>query len=198
LAKYDGNNLIVFSHPTGGIEYVNIPPYVYRGSLYFGYRTLQGYNLTKLSDTITIKLCSGSNAFLTSSVSGANYNWQLNTGSGFVNITDNANYSGTNTISLQINNAPSNWTNYQYRCVVGSRFSEVFKLQFENQWTGSVSSAWENPLNWSCGILPDSNTNVIINSGIVTINSNVIVSTLSLAPGVSITVNTGFNLIVLH
>lgn len=32
------------------------------------------------------------------------------------------------------------------------------------RWSGSVSSAWENPLNWSCGSLPDSNSIVIIPS----------------------------------
>lgn len=32
------------------------------------------------------------------------------------------------------------------------------------RWLGNVSSAWENPLNWSCSSLPDSNSIVIIPS----------------------------------
>jgi hypothetical protein len=32
------------------------------------------------------------------------------------------------------------------------------------RWTGTSSSAWENPLNWSCGSLPDSNSIVVIPS----------------------------------
>jgi len=65
-------------------------------------------------------------------------------------------------------------------------------------WTGTVSSAWENPNNWSCGILPDANTNVTINSGTVIVNSNVICRTLTVMPGVIFTVSSPFKLTIAH
>ena len=66
-------------------------------------------------------------------------------------------------------------------------------------WEGTVSTAWENPANWSCNVLPDMNTDVIINGGKINypvINSNPTVRTLRLNPGATGTVNTGFTLTV--
>lgn len=65
-----------------------------------------------------------------------------------------------------------------------------------NTWTGAVNSAWETAGNWSCGIVPDSTTNVMINSGTVILNSNRSVKSFTLSPGVNFKVNTGFNLTV--
>jgi beta-glucanase (GH16 family) len=68
-------------------------------------------------------------------------------------------------------------------------------------WTGAVSNAWENPLNWSCGIIPDSTTDVIINAvgtDMVTVSSDVIIRSLQLNPAVHLNVNSGYNFKVLH
>ncbi len=67
-----------------------------------------------------------------------------------------------------------------------------------NYWTGSVSSDWENPANWSCGKVPDANTDVIINSGTVVTNSNIFIRTLMLNPTVDFTIGTGTNFTVLY
>ena len=67
-----------------------------------------------------------------------------------------------------------------------------------NTWTGSVSSAWETPGNWSCGVIPGATTQVIINSGPVIVNSNAICKTININPTVIFTVNTGFNFTVLQ
>ena len=61
-------------------------------------------------------------------------------------------------------------------------------------WTGAVDSLWENSGNWSCGRIPDVNTDVIINSGTVTINSAAICRSISAAPAANITVTPGFSL----
>lgn len=53
----------------------------------------------------------------TSSGSGLAYQWQLNSGSGFVDITDNVLYGGINTATLSVNNASLTLNNYKYRCV---------------------------------------------------------------------------------
>jgi hypothetical protein len=78
-----------------------------------------------------------------SCITGAVYQWQVNAGSGFINIVNNGNYSGVNTGTLQINNAPSSWNGYQYRCVVDGNNSAVSTLGFTSYWNGSVSNAWK-------------------------------------------------------
>ena len=65
-----------------------------------------------------------------------------------------------------------------------------------NVWTGAVSTAWENTGNWSCGILPDQNTNVEITAGTVIINSDPVIKSLAIAPGVIISLNPGKNLTI--
>lgn len=64
-------------------------------------------------------------------------------------------------------------------------------------WTGSVSTQWENPLNWSCNTVPGSSSNVIIAQGNITVNSNVTVNSLTVLPGVSLLVSPGYNITVL-
>lgn len=55
------------------------------------------------------------------------YQWQVNTGAGFVNIQDGAVYSGTGTSSLSILNATAAMSGYVFRLQVGSDcFLDVF------------------------------------------------------------------------
>ena len=144
-------------------------------------------------------LCPGGNSVLNSSItSGSNFQWQVNTGGGFINISDNTNYSGSNTRGLQLTSIPYSWNGYQYRCVIDGNYSDIYALQFMNSWTGSVSTDWENSGNWSCGKVPDSNTDVILNSGTVVLNSNVIIRSLKLNPGVQFINSTGFTLTITH
>ncbi|HMJ46672.1 MAG TPA: FG-GAP-like repeat-containing protein [Ferruginibacter sp.] len=144
-------------------------------------------------------LCAGGSTALGSTiVTGTNFQWQVNTGSGFNDLSDNTNYTGSTTSTLQLNNIPSSWSGYQYRCVVDGNFSDSYALQFSNSWSGNVSSAWEDPANWSCGTVPDSNTDVVIESGTVVISSDVVIRSLSLNPAVNFRVLAGYNLTILH
>jgi hypothetical protein len=62
---------------------------------------------------------------------------------------------------------------------------------------GAVDSAWENSANWSCGSLPDSNTDVTINATAVhypEINSNASCRSLTLQPEAAILVKTGYKI----
>ena len=135
---------------------------------------------------------------ITSNISGAAYQWQINTGSGFNNITDGVNYSNSNTAALQLTNIPSAWYGYQYRCITGGVNSNVFVLKVSNRWSGAVSTDWSNPANWNCGSVPDANTDVVISSGTVIINTNVTIRSLTISPGASLTVAAGFTLTVLN
>lgn len=142
-------------------------------------------------------VCGGASASFTSGLTGATYRWQVNTGSGFTNITDNGTYNGSTSATLQINNVPSSFNGYRYRCVVnGSQVSNSFYLQVVNTWTGAVSNQWEDAGNWSCGSVPDANTDVLVNSGTVVVNSNAGCRSLRVSPGATVSVMPGFNLTV--
>lgn len=153
----------------------------------------------KIGAVTAVILCPPlSNTTIPSNLAGLNYQWQVNTGGAFANISDNSNYNGSGTTALQLVNIPSSWYGYKFRCIADGETSDIFELRFSDTWTGTAGSAWEDPSNWSCGSVPDNNTDVVVNSGTLVINSNVTIRTLKIKPGATITVNTGFNLTVLR
>ncbi|HSQ44590.1 MAG TPA: hypothetical protein VLM16_06310, partial [Ginsengibacter sp.] len=144
------------------------------------------------------KICPGGSTTLSINLSGITYQWQVDTGSGFTDIVDDSNYTGSNTVDLHLNNISSAWYGYQYRCVVDTSISNPVILKFTNTWTGAIDTSWENPANWSCGELPDANTDVIINAGTVIVNSNPNIRSLTLGTGVNFTVNPNFIFTINH
>jgi|GEM_PF-4629269 hypothetical protein len=48
------------------------------------------------------------------------YQWQVNTGANFVDVTNNATYSGATTGTLTLTNTPASFNSYTYRCVATS------------------------------------------------------------------------------
>lgn len=113
-------------------------------------------------------LCAGTTIKIISSLRdpGAIYQWQEKRDTGYINIYDMGIYSGTGSDTLVLTNVPSSYCGYRYRCVVSinniSKYSYEHELRIANTWLGIINSAWENPNNWSCGIIPDVNTDVII------------------------------------
>ncbi len=67
-------------------------------------------------------ICEGSNTFFTVDASGVglSYQWQVNTGSGFNNITNGGSYANAQTNQLNINNTPESFNGYEYRVVISS------------------------------------------------------------------------------
>lgn len=65
-------------------------------------------------------ICSGSNTSFEVSATGTSlaYQWQVNTGSGWGNVTNTGIYSGATTDSLVLTAATTAANGYQYRCVV--------------------------------------------------------------------------------
>ena len=86
--------------------------------------------------------------------------------------------------------------------VINSYLNDLWKLSTSKceiiTWTGAQDTAWENPLNWSCGIVPDVYSIVIINSGTVVINSNVIIESLTVTANTNLQINNGFTLTITH
>ncbi len=197
LARFDGEQLSVFPHPatTQGLSTNGSAPVVFKGSLYFGYASINNgthINLARYTDSVSItSACAGSNLSLQTNLSGSSYQWQLKIGGSFTNISNNANYSGVNSPALLISNLPAAFAGYKYRCIVNGSISEVHTLQISNEWIGTASSSWHNPANWSCGIVPDSYTDVIISSGNVLVTNHTSIRSLQLMAPASLTVTSG-------
>ncbi|MEO5894035.1 MAG: M23 family metallopeptidase [Ferruginibacter sp.] len=141
--------------------------------------------------------------FITSNLKGTTYQWQVDTGSGFTDITDNIYYKTTNSSQLQLTPAvPTSFYGYQYRCLVdAASYSNIIAIKFTSNWTGGKNTAWEDPFNWSCGNVPDSNTDVVIKNDVINfpeINSDAVCRSTSVSPAATLTVNTGFKLTVTH
>jgi len=129
---------------------------------------------------------------------GSIYQWQVNTGSGFTNLSNGANYSGVNTDTLQLINVPASFTGYQYRCIIGSDYEDIiYTLRFKNVWTGSVNTNWFTAGNWGCGTVPDQYTDVIIPSGLSrypTLTANTVIRSIRMLKNAPVIINTGVNL----
>jgi hypothetical protein len=72
------------------------------------------------TDPTSSTICSGSNTSFTSNGTGtgATYQWQVNTGSGFTNVSNGGVYGGATTNTLAITGAALSMNGYQYRVVV--------------------------------------------------------------------------------
>ncbi|WP_343671680.1 GDSL-type esterase/lipase family protein [Chitinophaga sp.] len=81
----------------------------------------------------TVSVCEGAAVTLTTSTSATTYQWQLNTGSGYVNI------SGATSASLTLSGALLAWSGYRYRCVAGSDSADVHYLKVNASATPGIT-----------------------------------------------------------
>lgn len=73
------------------------------------------------TNPVNTNICENANASFNVVASGAtDYQWQVNTGMGFVNIMDGPIYSGTTTTTLNLTEVPLTYNNYIYRCVASN------------------------------------------------------------------------------
>jgi gliding motility-associated-like protein len=90
------------------------------------------------------QLCiSGSVSFSVIANNTTSLRWQVNDGSGWSNITDNADYNGSSSSTLNIPNANASMNDYQFRCIAdgncGTINSQPAKLKVSQQVTPLVS-----------------------------------------------------------
>lgn len=147
-----------------------------------------------------VSLCPGSDTTFTSQKAGPAFQWQVSTDSGstFSNLSNNNYYQGTATANLSLHEIPSSFYGYRYRCIVNNDSTKPFELTFKNVWIGAQNNLWANPANWSCGSVPDYNTDVIIESGTVIIDGDFSCRSLVAKPAVSVTVTPGHTLTIMH
>ena len=138
--------------------------------------------------------CKGDTITLKAAAAGTVYQWQVDNGSGYSNLINSVNYAGATTNSLQLFAIPGNFTGYKYRCVVNSVNGPETVLRFTNVWNGSTNTDWFTASNWSCGVVPDEFTDVIIPAGLpnypVLLNP-ASVRSIKLKPGGPLTINGG-------
>ncbi len=174
LASFDGSSIELILNPAGVFtaDYPNngytASPIVWNNKLYMQFASVPyryAGNLAYFASSSAI--CPGSNTNFTSEVSGASYQWQLDNGSGtFTNLSNTAPYSTVTTNTFNLTAPATSLYGYKYRCVInGNTYSQTFILKFASNWTGAASTAWETAGNWSCGAVPDANTDVYINVG---------------------------------
>ena len=74
-----------------------------------------------------VNLCITGNASFSVTASNAlTYQWQMNSGPGWTDITDNAMYSGSQTSNLSINGATTGMHTYVYRCLMTNSCGPVY------------------------------------------------------------------------
>jgi hypothetical protein len=147
-------------------------------------------------------VCPGASLVFDSKMQGASYQWQVNTGSGFTDISESALYNGVQTAVLSVVNPPLEMYGYQFRCVVnGVEIGPVFTIRFRVNWEGALSNSWSDPANWSCNIVPSDKTDVLILAGkpnYPQISANTSVASMTLVPGSSVMVNPGVVLTIVR
>lgn len=146
-----------------------------------------------------VAVCVSDTAKLTSNLTGNSYQWQVSTDGGntFSDISNGSSYAGATAATLIIDISAALATN-KYRCMVDGNKSNEYTLYFQNKWTGAANQFWNNAANWSCGVVPDINTNVWIASGPVVVDSNAACNTLIIQPNVNFTIAPGATLTVAH
>lgn len=157
---------------------------VANGKILFTGITNTSPNLYRLDQHVTnfasggpVYVCPGVSFTLGSDISGNSYQWQVNTPSGYISLSESPNFSGTQGPVLSLMNMASTAYGWEFRCLVdGSLTSRSYTLRFLAYWVGAVSHAWEDPANWHCGGIPDANTDVLIqcmyNSPIISSNAS--------------------------
>lgn len=120
-----------------------------------------------VAEADTIRTCKTATINIPSTIAGATYQWEWDSYGYFSEIPElisplyNQAITGTHSPLLTLRNMDI--AGRVIRCRVdGNLFTHNVYIKKTAYWNGSVDSTWSNPLNWSCGQVPDSQTEVII------------------------------------
>ena len=73
----------------------------------------------------------------------------------------------------------------------------ITTIKIVSYWLGTTNSDWHTASNWSCGTVPDQNTDAMIPVGrpnYPVLNANGVARSVRTANGTSLTINSGFTL----
>ncbi len=197
----------------GSTSFIANPVHVYPAPGTYNIQHIVQNNLGTCADTVImlvsispapalyhVSLCPpAASATLYGGVATNTYQWQVSTDSvNYTNLVPGPNYSGVQSDNLNLINIPSSFTGYRYRCLTDGNPGTPYRLRFYNNWLGTQDNNWSNTANWSCGALPDANTDVTITTGTVLVNVNATVRSLTVSPPATVTVLPGIVFTVLH
>ncbi|SOE21059.1 ELWxxDGT repeat-containing protein [Spirosomataceae bacterium TFI 002] len=137
----------------------------------------------------SVSLCQGNHAEFTvqATGSGLTYKWQVDTGGGFADITDDQVYSGSSSANLQLSFPAQSYSGYTYRCKISS--NACFINSQEATLTVQVSGE-------AISIVHSSTISGVVNSQAVAygvaINKNLATSRVDFKAGNSIELRPGF------
>jgi hypothetical protein len=123
------------------------------------------------SQPVTSSVHSGGTATYTvhASITNAAYQWQQNSGTGFVSLSNAGAYSGVTTPTLTVTGVTSAMNNYLYRCLVSNSWgcsdttsSALLTLGINNLSTSGLVSVYPNPAHNELTITAQTITNVTI------------------------------------
>jgi hypothetical protein len=159
---------------------------------------VSGFSGFTVGTSNTLNICPNGSYKIPSGLTGSTYQWQLDNGTGYVNISNGLFYSGTSTAALKLMALPTNFYGYKYRCLVNAVPSTVYDVKFVVTWQGNNNTSWSLGGNWaSCGIVPDQYTDVVIPTGrtnypVVSVTTSI--RSLRNENGSAVTVQPGINL----
>ncbi|MCC6761651.1 MAG: IPT/TIG domain-containing protein [Chitinophagaceae bacterium] len=128
-------------------------------------------SLNNLGNENVIPICPAeTDIILESPLSGSQYLWQVDTGTGYIAAKDLIGIENANTKLLTVKLISSSWRKAVFRCLVNNVPGSAFSMRFENSYlhndTATLSYAhWHNPNVWSCGVVPNEYTHVVIPAG---------------------------------
>jgi hypothetical protein len=156
--------------------------------------------LNKIGSSDEINVCDGQDApVLVAGKNGSSYQWQSSSGSGYVNMVDGPGVEGALSNSIQLSDLTLAQHNLRIRCVVDGVPAQGYVIKIINRWVGVLgeNADWHNPANWSCGIVPNETTNVLIDGAEVNINSDAVCSTLQLINNAKVNVKPNTRLAII-
>ena len=117
-------------------------------------------DITIITQPQPITICQGNNVDFNISVTGYNltYQWQEDG----ADITDGGIYSGATTSTLTLTNPGITKNGKLYSCVISTTCgtspvnstTALLTVITDQTWTGALSNDWNDPGNWTCGLIP--------------------------------------------
>ena len=130
----------------------------------FGFRGFYVFK-NQIGEPVTFTLCEAGNTSISADVTGSTYQWQVDTGTGFTNLSNNSNISGAQTITLGFTNIPISWNGYKFRCLVNNvSYTSIYIMKVKPVVLPTISIS--TPATTSCY-----NTNVTFTATATTGNA---------------------------
>ncbi len=155
--------------------------------------------VTIVSQPASLTICDGNDVDfeVIATGYGLTYQWQEDG----ENISDGGIYNGVETARLILTNPGPEKEGKLYTCLIyttcgpspATSDAAFFTITSNNVWSGSVSSDWNDPGNWSCGYVPGPESIVMIpdvpNKPLLSTGSQAYVNDLTVESGSSLIIN---------